>query len=201
MKYLKVRYVLLGLGSTSILYLFFIPVKLAKVREVVPIPQAIFVLGGDQDREIAAARLAHQHPELDVWISTGSSKEKVSQIFTEAGIPLSRLHLDYRAVDTVTNFTTMVEVFQKQNVNHVYLLTSDFHMRRASAIAFFVFGSRGITCTLIKIHCTSTSILSRYLAKSTLHILRDVGRSLVWLAMGRAGVATAIDTGNSFINS
>ena len=174
MKYLKVRYVLLGLGSTSILYLFFIPVKLAKVREVVPIPQAIFVLGGGQDREIAAARLAHQYPELDVWISTGSSKEKVSEIFTEAGIPLSRLHLDYRVVDTVTNFTTMVEVFQKQNIKHVYLLTSDFHMRRARAIAFFVLGSRGVNYTPVIIKTSNHQI------ESNLKIFRDVMRFL-WL--------------------
>ena len=173
MKYLKVHYVLLGLGIASILYLLFIPVKLAKVREAVPIPQAIFVLGGGQDREIAAARLAHKYPELDVWISTGSSKEKVSEIFTEAGISLSRLHLDYRAVDTVTNFTTMVEVFQKQNINHVYLLTSDFHMRRASAIAFFVLGSRGINYTPVVVETSNHRI------ESSWKVFRDVMRSLL----------------------
>ena len=172
MKYLKVHYVLLGLGIASILYLLFIPVKLAKVREVAFIPQAIFVLGGDQDREIAAARLARQYPELDIWISTGSSKEKVSKIFTEAEIPLSRLHLDYRAVDTVTNFTTMVKVFQKQNIKHVYLLTSGFHMRRATAIACLVLGSRGIVCTTVEISCDFTEIPPKCLAESNLHVLR-----------------------------
>ena len=181
MKYLKVHYVLLGLGIASILYLLFIPVKLAKVREAVPIPQAIFVLGGGQDREIAAARLAHQHPELDIWISTGSSKEKVSEIFTEAGISLSRLHLDYRAVDTVTNFTTMVEVFQKQNIKHVYLLTSDFHMRRVRAIACLVLGSQGIVFTTVEISCDFTEIPPKCLAESNLHVLRDIARSLLWL--------------------
>ena len=181
MKYLKVRYVLLGLGIAIALYFMAISVRLVRVREAVPMPQAIFVLGGGQDREVAATRLAHQYPDLDVWISTGSPIEKVLKIFTEAGIPLSRLHLDYRAVDTVTNFTTMVEMFKQQNVQHVYLLTSNFHMRRARAIAFLVFGSQGIVCTTVEIPCDFTEVPPKCLAESTIHVLRDVVRSLLWL--------------------
>lgn len=188
MRYLKFRYVLLGLGIAITLYFLSIPIKLARVRAAVPIPQAIFVLGGGQDREVAAARLAHQYSELGVWISSGSPTEKVSKIFTGAGIPLSRLHLDHRAVDTVSNFTTMIEVFQQQNIKHVYLLTSDFHMKRASAIAFWVFGSRGIVCTPIEIACYSTEVPSKCLAESTLHVSRDIARSLLWLATSKLGL-------------
>lgn len=99
-----------------------------------PIPQAIFVLGGGQSREVFAAKLAHQYPGLEVWISSGSPHETATEIFNEAGISLSRLHLDYRATDTVTNFTTMVEVFRQRNIEHAYLVTSDYHMRRRKVI-------------------------------------------------------------------
>ncbi len=178
MKYLKVCYVLLGLGIAIALYILAIPIRLDRVRAAVPTPQAIFVLGGGQDREVAAAQMAHQYPELDVWISTGSPPEVVSKIFTDAGIPLSRLKLDYRASDTVTNFTTMAERFEQQQIEHVYLVTSDFHMRRARAISFFVFGSKGIVCTPIE-------TLSNKDKESSLRALRDVVRSLIWSLVDR----------------
>ena len=60
--------------------------------------------------------------------------------------------LDYRAVDTVTNFTTMVDVFEQLGIEHVYLVTSDFHMPQARTIAFLVFESRGITCTPVGVN-------------------------------------------------
>jgi uncharacterized SAM-binding protein YcdF (DUF218 family) len=60
------------------------------------------------------------------------------------GIERNRLHLDRRAVDTVTNFTTLVDELQAQGIDSVYLITSDDHMRRARVIGEIVFGSRGI---------------------------------------------------------
>ncbi len=39
-----------------------------------------------------------------------------------------------------------MEVFEGLGLEHVYLVTSDFYMRRARAIAFLVFGRRGIVC-------------------------------------------------------
>ena len=154
-----------------------------------PEPQAIFVLGGGSDREEFAAKLALQHPELEVWISTGSQPEKATKIFESAGVSPARLHLDYRAVDTVTNFTTMVGVFQQRGIEHVYLLTSDFHMRRAKAIAFFVFGSRGITLTSVETNCVLTQVLSSCQTESILRVLRDVLRSLFWLATRKTGAS------------
>ncbi len=51
-----------------------------------------------------AVKLARRHPELDVWVSTGSKADAIADIFEAAGVLLSRVHMDYRAVDTVTNF-------------------------------------------------------------------------------------------------
>lgn len=104
-----------------------IPVRIALTQSQVREPEAIFVLGGNLDRDRAAAELAQQHPQLPIWVSVGSNRSR--QIFKQAGIKPSRLHYDNRATDTVTNFTTMVDPFQENNIHHVYLITSDYHMR------------------------------------------------------------------------
>lgn len=187
MRYFQIRYVFLGLAIAIVLYFVAIPMRLADVKHRVPEPQAIFVLGGGKDREKSAALIAQQQPQLEVWVSTGSDAKKIANIFQTVGVSLDRLHLDYRAVDTVTNFTTMVGVFQQQGIKHVYLLTSDFHMRRARAITFFVFGSRGIAYTPIEIADNSNELRLRHLAESPLHIFRDVVRSIVWLLTKRTG--------------
>jgi len=193
MSFWWIRYLAFGLAIALILYFAMIPVRLIGVKSRVPVPQAIFVLGGGSDREVAAAKLSSQHPELDVWISTGSPPEKVTEIFNEAGVPLSQLHLDYRAMDTVTNFTTMVGVFQQQDIEHIYLLTSDFHVRRARAIAFFVFGSYGIAYTFVEIPCIPANhVPSHCLPESTFHILRDATRSLFWLLLGETGAGLGV---------
>lgn len=75
--------------------------------------QAILVLGGGEDREEFAAQFAEFHPVLKIWVSSGSPPNKSRAIFQDAGIADSRVYLDYRATDTVTNFTTLVRVFQQ----------------------------------------------------------------------------------------
>jgi hypothetical protein len=58
-------------------------------------------------------------------VSGGSNPEYAEWVFAEAGIDLKRLHLDYRAVDTVTNFTTLVDELKARNINSIYLITFD----------------------------------------------------------------------------
>jgi len=97
-----------------------------------------------------------------------------------AGIERDRLHLDYQAVDTVTNFSTLVGPLRARGLRHVYLITSDFHMGRARAIATAIFGSRGIAFTPVKVP-------SSHPPESLLHIARDFGRALFWTLTGWAG--------------
>jgi uncharacterized SAM-binding protein YcdF (DUF218 family) len=99
-----------------------------------------------------------------------------------AGIPEERVHLDRRAVDTVTNFTSLVEAFKQEQIQHVYLITSSFHMRRAKAIATLVFGSQGIAFT-------SVSVPSKQPPETWVHTVRDVARSLLWIFTGRTGAS------------
>ena len=140
-------------------------------------PQAILVLGGSPTREKFAAQFALQHPQLPIFVSSGSPEEYAQYVFDRAGVARSRIHLDYRAVDTVTNFTIMVTEFQQRKITDVYVLTSDFHMPRALVIGKIVLGSRGIEMHPISI---PSEIKSENPAKS----LRDGLRSVFWLVTG-----------------
>jgi uncharacterized SAM-binding protein YcdF (DUF218 family) len=171
------------LGSILILGVSYIPVRLAIANFQAPQPQAILVLGGYPNRIPFAAEFWHGH-QLPLWISDDTQAFKIYQrIFKQAGVPGDRLHYELTAQDTVTNFTSTVDDFQAVGVQHVYLLTSDYHMPRAIAIATLVFGSRGITVTPI-------TIPSQHLSEeTTMSLIRDSLRSLVWIFTGRTGAS------------
>ncbi|QZZ23045.1 YdcF family protein [Leptothermofonsia sichuanensis E412] len=151
-----------------------------EVRGYFERPQAMLVLGGDTKREDFAAEFARQHPHLPIWISSGSNPEYSMAVFADAGIELNRLHIDHAAVDTVTNFTTLVDRFSARGIKSVYLITSDYHMRRSQIIGEIVFGSRGI-------HLKPVSVPSRYKAEPLSKSLRDGARAVLWLATGHTG--------------
>ncbi|WP_407896067.1 YdcF family protein [Scytonema sp. NUACC26] len=176
------KYWIFAMLGLILILLSIIPVRLAIASYQAPFPQGIFTLGGGSDREQFTAQFAQHFPNLDIWISTGTRPDKAYPIFQAAGIPNDRLHLDYRAVDTVTNFTSLVSDFKQRQIQHLYLITSDFHMPRAKVIATFVLGSQGITFTPI-------SVLSKEPKESLPHILRDSARSLLWIVTGRTGAS------------
>lgn len=158
-------------------------VRLAIAFHQAPLPQAILTLGGGSDREKFTAQFAQMHPSLEIWVSSGTSPDdEAHKIFQAAGIPDTRVHLDHRAVDTVTNFTSLVKDFKKRNIQHIYLITEDFHMARAKAIATFVLGSQGIAFTPV-------SVPSDEPPESWLHILRDSGRAVLWIFTGHTGAS------------
>ncbi|WP_228016095.1 YdcF family protein [Leptolyngbya ectocarpi] len=145
-----------------------------------PRPQSILVLGGGNTREPVAAQLAAQNSTLDVWVSSGLVPSQANEFFLTEDVSLTRVNLDYRATDTVTNFTTLVTQFQTRDIHHIYLITSDFHMPRAKAIAFWVLGSRGIAYTPVVVPSKEPS-------EPPHKVVRDVARSWLWLITGRTG--------------
>jgi uncharacterized SAM-binding protein YcdF (DUF218 family) len=177
------KYWLLGAAGFIMLLLGIIPLRLCLVEYFAPQPQAILTLGGGPEREEFTAQFAQRHPDLEIWVSTGIEAPAARNIFRAKGIPVDRLHLDYRAVDTVTNFTTMVNTLQQRDIHHVYLITSDFHMNRSMAIATLVFGSQGIAVTPISIPLQDDQ------HESVMRTFRDSGRSLLWIATGRTGAS------------
>ena len=147
-----------------------------------PEPQAILTLGGDLSREKFTAQFAQNQPHLKIWISSGYPIEDVQPIFVAANIPDHRVIYDRRAIDTVTHFSTLMEDFKANNIHHIYLITSDFHIPRSTAIATFMLGSQGITFTPVPVPSDRPP-------ESSFRILRDIGRSLVWIVTGRTGAS------------
>lgn len=156
-----IRYAVLAAASSILILLSIIPIRIAIASYQAPYPQVIFTLGGGSDREKFTAEFGQNHPNLDIWISSGAPPAQAFSIFQAVAIPTYRIHLDYRAVDTVTNFTTLVKDFQQRHIQHIYLITSDFHLPRAKTIATLVLGSQGITFTPISIPTQQASTLRR----------------------------------------
>ena len=151
-------------------------------------PEAILVLGGEEERELFAAKFAQQHPKLDIWVSSGSPEWYTNRVFTKAGIKKDRLHIDRQATDTVTNFTTLVDKLQAQGIDGVYLITSDDHMPRARVIGEIVFGSRGILLKPVPVK------LGRK-PEPIEKCFRDGARSLLWVTTGYTGATLGQSSG------
>jgi uncharacterized SAM-binding protein YcdF (DUF218 family) len=143
-------------------------------------PDAILVLGGGTEREKFAADFALQHPDLPVWISSGTPEEYATWLFSETGVSLDRLKLDYEAVDTVTNFTSLADRLKAQGIKKIYLVTSDYHMRRARVIGEIVLGSRGISMNPVTV---ASGKEEEPLSKA----IRDGGRAMLWVVTGHTG--------------
>ncbi|GAB1542316.1 hypothetical protein NUACC21_49900 [Scytonema sp. NUACC21] len=176
------KYWIFALTSFALTLLLVIPLRLTIARYYAPLPQAFFTLGGDPAREQVTANLAKWYPSLEIWVSSPPNAEKTREVFQSLGIPSTKLHIDYRAVDTVTNFTSLIEDFKKRHLQHIYLITSNYHMPRAKAIATIIFGSQGITFTPV-------SVPSNQPTESSFRIFRDVLRSLIWIFTGSTGAS------------
>jgi uncharacterized SAM-binding protein YcdF (DUF218 family) len=176
------KYWILVIASFIIIPLLMIPLRLAIAYTHAPQPQAFFTLGGEPAREQFTAELAQWYPSLEIWVSSPPVPEKTRKTFQDIDIPSIKLHIDTRAVDTVTNFTSLVSDFKKRQIQHLYLITSDFHMPRAKAIATIVLGSQGIAFTPL-------SVPSNQSKESTLHITRDIARSILWIFTGYTGAS------------
>lgn len=145
-----------------------------------PPPQMILVLGGDADRERVAARLA-RHDGLPVVVSGGTNPEYARWLFEQReGVPSSRLRLDYRATDTVTNFTSLVDDLRRARIRHALLVTSSDHMQRAMLVGRLVAGSRGIHLTPVAVPCGD-----RCEPEGRRLVWGDGLRALIWVVSGQ----------------
>jgi uncharacterized SAM-binding protein YcdF (DUF218 family) len=157
-----------------------IPLQLKVAAHLVGQPEIILVLGGESTRERFAAELAQIDPTLEVWVSSGLLPGDALPIFRAAAISDSRVRLDYQATDTVTNFTTLLPKLKQRQIRHLYLVTSDYHMPRANAIAAIVLGSQGIAFT-------SVAVPTIYMREARLKAIRDQGRAILWRFTGYTG--------------
>jgi uncharacterized SAM-binding protein YcdF (DUF218 family) len=171
---IKRKFLLLSIATLSCWF------ALKQIQSYLMPAQALLVLGGHEERERFAAQLANKYRDLPIWVSSGSPKDYAEKIFHNAGINRDRLHLDYRASDTVTNFTTLVDELQAKGIQSVYLITSENHMLRARIIGEIVFGSHGIVLKPI-------AVPSHNPPEPIEKCLRDGARSILWLTTGHTG--------------
>ncbi|WP_414026792.1 tRNA (adenosine(37)-N6)-threonylcarbamoyltransferase complex dimerization subunit type 1 TsaB [Cyanobium sp. ATX-6F1] len=144
-----------------------------------PSPQMILVLGGDVAREQEAGRLARRYG-LPVVVSGGSNPEYAQWLFANEGLRRSQFQLDYRARDTLTNFTSLVDELRRARVRHLLLVTSSDHMPRALLIGRIVAGSRGIQITPVPVPCANLCH-----PEGRRKVWGDGFRALVWVLTGR----------------
>lgn len=144
-----------------------------------PQPQMILVLGGDVAREQVAAELARQRG-LPVVVSGGSNPEYAQWLFGQReGLPADQVLLDYRAQDTVSNFTSLVDDLRRARIRHALLVTSSDHMPRALLVGRLVAGSRGIHLTPVAVSCGG-----RCIDEPSTKLWRDGLRSVLWVISG-----------------
>ena len=142
-------------------------------------PELVLVLGGDVDRERVGARLARQL-DLPLLVSGGSNPEYASWLVQEEGLTADQVQLDYRARDTLSNFTSVVDDLASQGVRHVVVVTSADHLQRSLAVGQVVAGSRGIQITGVPVacepNCRDEGAVRRW---------RDWLRAVGWVVTGR----------------
>lgn len=145
-----------------------------------PPAQMILVLGGDADRERVAAHLARADG-LPVVVSGGTNPEYATWLFREQeGLPADQVRLDYRASDTLSNFTSLVDDLRQAHIRHALLVTSSDHMDRALLVGRIVAGSRGIHLTPVPVPCGAACV-----RETRQKIWGDGLRAAVWVLSGR----------------
>ena len=142
-------------------------------------PQLVLVLGGDVDRERMGARLAHQL-DLPLLVSGGSNPEYAEWMLGEEHFNSDRVTLDYRARDTLSNFTSVVDELQGHGFRHVLLVTSEDHLSRSMAVGQVVAGSRGIQLTGVPVACRDECAQEGRLKQWS-----DWVRAVAWVMTGR----------------
>jgi len=58
--------------------------------------------------ERSLQKFARQYPDLPIGFWSSPNQKYTERVFAKLELTKNRLHLDYQAVDTVTNFTTLV---------------------------------------------------------------------------------------------
>ena len=145
------------IASALILIIFRVSLPFLKAITSNKLPELVFVLGGDIDREMAGMEIAKQL-NLPLLISSGSNPEYSDWLIKDKEMSSYLITKDYRAVDTLTNFTSLIDELYEENVSHLLLVTSDYHIKRAKSIGHIIAGSRGIKITSLSIPCTSRCI-------------------------------------------
>ena len=149
------------------------------VEPLLPPPQQILVLGGDLEREEVGAQLARS-TQLPLLVSSGSNAEYAHWLLARHGLDPSKVQLDYRASDTISNYTSVVDELHRKGVSHVLLVTSSDHMERALLVGRLVAGSRGVYLSPVAVPCGNNCV-----PESRRKVWGDGLPALLWVVSGK----------------
>ena len=175
------------LKLTPILVFGFIILNLAINLAVrLPINQqkpvdAILVLGGSIRREIYAANLAQQYPNIPILISEGSKDPCILLLFERAKAPKTNVWLEKCANSTFGNFFFAVPILKQWGVHKVKVVTSPTHLPRAQWLAEIHLQSHGIAVEIDAVR--EIGIPGNH--ESKLKTRLDVTRSIIWAFVGQ----------------
>jgi len=135
----------------------------------------IICLGGNVNRAIKAAEVALSVPGSRIIVSSEGNPALVAEIFTNHGVDLSRVYFDFKAWDTVTNFTHTKQLVRKFNTSHLIVVTDKLHVKRSMAIArSFYYPTLKITPEFLNVSWN----------RKDSSVIRDVIRTLVYRFTG-----------------
>ena len=106
--------------------------------------KVILHLGGNPNRIYKTIEVDKDHPTAKIIISSEANHLFLKDQLSKNNIDLKRVIFDDAAYDTVGNFTDTWPTVKKLRATKVYIVTSNWHMERAIAIASIVYFLRGI---------------------------------------------------------
>lgn len=160
------------------------PSQLLLAKETSAIPssqtglQFMLILGGNLEREVEGIKyfIKHRHlfnQDSSVVLSSGALTKE--DLIRRTLIKPSELFEDRNAVDTVTNFTTLVDKFEG---HAIAVGTSSSHLPRATRIARIVLGASDVEFLPVELPPGDEP------PESCWRSIRDVLRSLIWVFTG-----------------
>lgn len=104
----------------------------------------ILCLGGNKQRLDVGIELAKAHPSATLVASSfGLKRSELTKQFVGAGLKQENFRIDYAAVDTIGNFVETLPIVKPLNPEIIWIVTDDYHMRRARTIADIVYSGLG----------------------------------------------------------
>ncbi|OKH23260.1 hypothetical protein NIES593_10505 [Hydrococcus rivularis NIES-593] len=137
---------------------------------------AVLVLGGSIQREIHAAWLTKDYPDIPFLISHGSDDPCILFIFQRAGARLEQIWLERCADSTFGNFFFSAPILRRWNAHKVKLVTSGSHIERAEWMSKILLGAQGMAVEIDPVQEKGVPGNRESTLKTTL----DVTRSIVW---------------------
>jgi hypothetical protein len=143
----------------------------------------LLVLGGTPERERRAVRACvrlSRGCEVPVWVSGPALTDDCVAVCESQGLDPALLLVDYWALDTLGNFSSLMPDARAHGFTEVRVVTSRVHARRAEAVAAVVLPACGLRA--------GATVLVRAgpdeREESALLVWRDWLRALLWALLG-----------------